>query len=95
MRVFDRRGAVSCRCSIVAAFIVLVLITPSAHAQSGQNGSIRGKVIDATGGALPGVTVNASSPSLIRPQLTTTSDADGNYALLDLPIGDTRVRTRY
>jgi hypothetical protein len=43
-------------------------------------------VKDAQGGALPGVTVTATSPDMIRPASATT-DAEGYYRLVNLPPG--------
>jgi hypothetical protein len=74
----------------VAAFALLAAST-DALAQSTVNATIRGKVTDETGGALPGVTVVATSPALIQGQRSSVTDADGNYAVLDLPIGTYRV----
>src|SRR5687767_2810305 len=68
----------------VAAFALLAAST-DALAQSTVNATIRGKVTDETGGALPGVTVVATSPALIQGQRSSVTDADGNYAVLDLP----------
>jgi len=88
------RGCVKRDSSFVfVAAIVLALssATLRLEAQSLQNGNIRGKVTDATGGALPGVTITAASPSLLVAQVVTTSGADGDYAFPDLPIGVYRV----
>jgi hypothetical protein len=54
-------------------------------AQTGQ-GSLRGYIKDEQGGALPGVTVTASSPALIQPG-TGITDAQGYYRLINLPPG--------
>lgn len=58
----------------------------ASHAQVQQTGSIIGKVIDANGGVLPGVTVEVTSPSLIRPE-TAVTDERGAYRIRLLPIG--------
>jgi len=52
----------------------------------GGDGSLRGAVQDDQGGALPGVTVTATSPALLSPSLA-ISDAVGNYRLVNLPPG--------
>ena len=57
----------------------------AAEAQTGQ-GSLRGTVRDQQGGALPGVTITATGPDLVRP-VTTVSTDEGNYRLLNLPPG--------
>src|SRR5918995_1286051 len=49
-------------------------------------GRINGTVTDNTGAVLPGVTVTASSPALIQPQVQVTG-ADGSYRFLALPPG--------
>ena len=49
-------------------------------------GRINGTVTDNTGAVLPGVTVTASSPALIQPQVQVTG-GDGGYRFLALPPG--------
>jgi hypothetical protein len=49
-------------------------------------GRINGVVTDNTGAVLPGVTVSASSPALIQPQVQVTG-GDGSYRFLALPPG--------
>src|SRR5215813_8833683 len=56
----------------------------SAHAQA--LGSIFGKVTDASGGVLPGVTVTVTGTGLQQPLVTTTSE-NGTYQLPSVPIG--------
>src|SRR6476646_11140697 len=70
---------------------VMFLFAAHASGQSVANATIRGRVSDATGGALPGVTIAATSPALIAPQLVAVTDAGGEYTLPDLPIGIYRV----
>ena len=53
---------VKCTRGALAAFACLALLPSAALAQS----SITGAVSDNTGGVLPGVTVEASSPALIE-----------------------------
>jgi hypothetical protein len=61
-----------------------VLILPGvAQAQSAFAGTVR----DTSGGVLPGVTVEASSPALIDKVRTATTDATGQYRLVDLRPG--------
>ena len=73
-----------------AVFLVVVLhgvwIAPAA-AQNLSSGSIDGVVTDDSGGALPGVAVTASSPALQVKQVSTVTDSEGRYRLLDLPRG--------
>ncbi len=67
--------------------VALALFTAmSASAQTSTTGSIEGTVTDVNGAAVPGVTVTATSPNLIRPQ-TAVSDEEGRYRLSNLPPG--------
>ncbi len=56
----------------------------SAHAQA--LGSIFGKVTDASGGVLPGVTVTVAGTGLLEPLVATTSE-NGTYQFPSVPIG--------
>src|SRR5688500_7142744 len=49
-------------------------------------GRINGTVTDNTGAVLPGVTVTATSPALIQPQVQVTG-SDGSYRFIALPPG--------
>jgi hypothetical protein len=69
-------------CAVLAA---LVITSATAAAQEFR-GRINGTVTDNTGAVLPGVTVTASSPALIQPQVQVTG-ADGSYRFLALPPG--------
>jgi hypothetical protein len=74
---------------IVAVVLACLLASSYALAQGGgasTTGSINGKVADSSGAVLPGVTVTASSPSLMGVQ-TTVSDTSGNYRFPALPPG--------
>ena len=64
---------------------VLAGVVP-AWAQSGA-GSLIGYIKDEQGGALPGATVTATSPDLIRPASTVT-DSEGHYRIINLPPGE-------
>src|SRR5262245_29807682 len=66
-----------------SACAVTLLIAANASAQA----SISGLVQDATGGVLPGVTVEASSTALIERARTATSDSAGRYTIVDLRPG--------
>ncbi|HEY5610556.1 MAG TPA: carboxypeptidase-like regulatory domain-containing protein, partial [Thermoanaerobaculia bacterium] len=63
---------------------VTVFIVPMSFAQ--QTGSIAGKVTDASGSALPGVTVEARADVLPQARVTTTGGT-GDYRLPALPPG--------
>ena len=77
------------RCQLVCIVIVSALLgaAGAAAAQSVANATIRGKVVDETGGALPGVTVTAASPALLVGQIAVATDSDGSYRVSELPIG--------
>jgi len=59
------------------------LLPALAHAQS----TLAGVVRDASGGVLPGVTVEASSSALIEKIRTAVTDGSGQYRITDLPPG--------
>ena len=69
----------------LGVFVLLVgLLIPAASlAQS----AIAGVVTDTTGGALPGVTVEARSPALIEQVKSTVTDGQGQYRVVDLRPG--------
>src|SRR5262245_31309862 len=79
-----RREGICMRSLRRLLFVLTCVVIPSAaHAQ----GSITGVVKDASGAVLPGVTVDASSPSLIERTRTVVSDGTGQYRLIDLRPG--------
>jgi outer membrane receptor protein involved in Fe transport len=79
-------------------FILLVVLATAlgaaspARAQFVATASIEGSVTDESGGALPGVTVTASSPALQVGQVTAVTDPDGRYRLVQLPLGVYQVK---
>ena len=62
---------------------LLLLLPSSASAQA----AITGVVKDASGGVLPGATVEAASPALIEKVRSVVSDASGQYRIVDLRPG--------
>ena len=52
-----------------------------------QTSAIAGVVRDTTGGVMPGVTVEASSPALIEKTRVAVTDGDGQYKIIDLRPG--------
>ena len=62
---------------------VFVLFPCSVFAQASLTGTVR----DASGGVLPGVTVEASSPALIEKVRTAVTDSSGQYRIIDLRPG--------
>src|SRR4051812_45052551 len=67
-----------------ALFAVLLLALPAVAQE--QTGSIVGVVKDSSGAVLPGVTVEARSPSAVGVS-TATSDSNGSYRFPALPPG--------
>lgn len=68
----------------VQVVIALVLLWPATtFAQSAFSGVVR----DASGGVLPGVTIEATSPVLIEKARTVVSDGEGRYTIVDLRPG--------
>src|SRR3954462_12788204 len=74
--------------ALFALLVTLSFVAP-AFAQGGgasSTGTIQGRVADAQGAVMPGVTVTATSPALIQPQTTVTSET-GNYRFPAVPPG--------
>jgi hypothetical protein len=70
----------------IAICVCLTAIAVSPAATQDFRGRINGTITDNTGAVLPGVTVTATSPALIQPQVQVTG-ADGSYRFLALPPG--------
>ena len=70
----------------VLAFVILSFVPGYASAQQAAGG-IAGVVRDASGGVLPGVTVEASSPALIGGSRSATTDGQGQYKITELGPG--------
>jgi len=74
---------------IVAVALACLFAATAAFAQGGgasTTGTISGKITDSSGAVLPGVTVNATSPSMMGVQ-STVSDTGGTYRFPALPPG--------
>src|SRR5689334_15011396 len=67
---------------VLTAFVLMVPAVTWA-----QNGAIAGLVRDASGAVLPGVTVEAASPALIEKVRSASTDAQGQYKIVDLRPG--------
>src|SRR5215203_7068345 len=74
--------------TVIAWCAVLVVIVAAGTPAMAQDfrGRINGTLSDNTGAVLPGVTVTATSPALIQPQVQVT-EADGGYRFIALPPG--------
>src|ERR1700704_6558640 len=71
-------------CLRVMTFLVMAAAWPGiVSAQA----TITGIVKDASGGVLPGVTVEVSSPALIEKARTALTDGTGQYRVVDLRPG--------
>jgi len=73
----------------LALTLALSLIASAAFAQGGgasTTGTIQGRVTDASNAVLPGVTVTASSPSMIGAQTQITNE-NGSYRFPAVPPG--------
>ncbi|HYN10560.1 MAG TPA: TonB-dependent receptor [Vicinamibacterales bacterium] len=68
----------------IGALVTYVLVIGVELAAAQTGGSLRGYVKDEQGTLLPGVTVTATSPDVIKPAVGTT-DAEGAYRLVGLP----------
>jgi putative oxidoreductase len=80
----ERRVSIMGVQSVARLVVISTLFLPAAAwAQS----SITGTVRDSSGGVLPGVTVEASSPALIDKVRTGVTDAQGLYRIVDLRPG--------
>jgi len=73
------------RLTVLCLCVTLLSMAAPTFAQEFR-GRINGTVTDNTGAVLPGVTVTASSPALIQPQVQVTG-GDGSYRFLALPPG--------
>ena len=56
------------------------LASPAMAGAQGGDGSLRGVVNDDQGGALPGVTVTATSPALLTPSVAISSASGSGWA---------------
>ena len=81
------------RLRILSGVLCLVVLASGpafAQAVGATTGAINGKVSDATGGVMPGVTVTISSPSMQGTRNAVT-DADGTYRFPAIPPGEYKI----
>jgi hypothetical protein len=69
------------------SFTIVCFTLASSTPVFGQETSIAGVVRDVSGGVLPGVTVEASSPALIEKSRSALTDGSGQYRILALVPG--------
>ncbi len=67
--------------------LVLACLLASVPAIARAQSAIAGSVTDGSGGALPGVTVDVSSPALIEKSRAVITDGEGRYTVIDLRPG--------
>ena len=71
------------RLRIAAILLVLLPLPASALGQATGTGTVTGRVVDSSGGVLPGVTVTMRSPQALG-QFTAVTDAQGLYRIANL-----------
>jgi hypothetical protein len=71
------------RTALKCLTLLALLVPTTAFAQATLTGSVR----DGSGGVLPGVTVEASSPALIEKTRSAVTDGSGQYRIVDLAPG--------
>ena len=72
---------------VTRTLLVLFMVLCAMPAFAQQTGTISGRVLDQSGAAMPGVTVEARSTVLPGPRVT-VSGSNGSYQLAALPPGD-------
>ena len=82
-RLTPARAVLSAAITCAATLAALILLPALVYAQP----SIVGTVRDASGAAVAGVTIRASSPSLIEKVRSASTDEDGRYVIVDLRPG--------
>jgi hypothetical protein len=74
-------------CLLVVVFACIVALTPAVLlSQTSNAGTVSGTVIDASGAAVPAVSVTLTDTSTKTARSTTTNEA-GRYAFIDVPPG--------
>jgi hypothetical protein len=77
--VASRKLATAC-----ASIACVLIVAAWASAQGVTQASVFGVVTDASGGVLPGVTVEAASPVLIEKVRSTVTDGTGRFQIIEL-----------
>jgi hypothetical protein len=76
---------------LTCAITALLLVSATTAFGQIQSGEIHGRVTDASGAVLPGVTVTVEGPALIQSEVSVTTDT-GAYSFPRLPVGTYSVR---
>lgn len=71
----------------IRVFTFACLVVLSASTVQAQSSAIAGNVRDSSGAILPGVTVEAASPTLIERVRSAVTDSNGLYQIVNLPPG--------
>jgi len=72
-------------CTIVPILCCAIFVSVTAHSQI--TGTIYGTVKDPSGAVLPGATVTAASPNLLRSNVFAVTDEQGRFRIRGLPAG--------
>src|SRR5262245_63913207 len=89
MLIFHKLGMRESACHFVV--LISLLTSTTAFAQK-HTGSIEGTIIDSENRPIPGVTITASSPSLIGGSATAFTEQDGEYRFPALSPGTYEVK---
>ena len=73
------------RAGVAGVVLTALLLTPAVA--FAQQASIAGVITDASGGVLPGVSVEAASPALTEKVRAVVTDGTGQYRIVELPPG--------
>ena len=74
----------------IAVVLAIVLHLPSRLFAQTSGASLRGRVVDESGSAVPGVTVTATNTQTGLQRVAVT-ESDGSYRFLALPVGSYRI----
>src|SRR3954452_7886635 len=74
-----------------ALVLALALLPALAFGQRTTTGTVAGKIIDASGAVVPGVTISVSSPEALG-QFSAVTDAQGLYRVANLPPATSDIR---
>jgi hypothetical protein len=80
-------GKLLVRRAALSALALLLIFTTARGVAAQSSSSIVGVVRDASGAAVPGVSVEVASPALIERQKVVVTEGDGTYRVVDLRPG--------
>ena len=81
----------SLRRDVVVLSLVFFAAPAAALAQRASTGAVTGRVVDSSGGVLPGVTVSLKSPEALG-DYSAITDAEGMYRVVNLPPATYEIR---